>query len=84
MTARVEEAECTMCGGEGFVPLPGDDDPIVCPICEGGRMSLDDEDLVLEDCAECGHEHFDRRTKTFIECPLYEEGCECIYGKGDA
>lgn len=38
MTTRTEAPDCTMCGGECRIPLPGDKDEdgtIECPICEG-------------------------------------------------
>lgn len=45
-------------------------------------LQHDDKDEA-EECAECGHEHFDPVTQLYLPCPLAGEGCTCPYREGE-
>lgn len=36
----------------------------------------------LVECSECGHLHFDTKTREYVECPLRSEGCTCPFVLG--
>jgi hypothetical protein len=38
-------------------------------------------DYETVECSECGHLHFVPSTRSYIPCPLADEGCECIHSQ---